>query len=374
MKALVFIVFILLSSVFAQNENFYSANDLTSKEDETLQTQELPKVLYLNFEKTPKRVLKGEIFPVTIKTLSTIKNIDDINYSFSDSQGLTLLNEVPYRKKDGRYYHDTFYFLTTSTNVKLPTFNASIVNHLNATYSPTELIGEKLNVIALNPQNNFSKIIANSFELLEYKTTNFDNVNNIVIFVAKAQNCYISALHLNNVYKQGIESVEDSIFESKITYYAIISKEVEHLSFSYFNLVKNKFELVNIPIVVDDDSVTTQTDLKPIDQSREMLKASIAAIVSLLIFFYILYKRNYWYLLILIIPLIYIGYLLIPSKEVCIKSGTNIHLLPVKNGTIFETTPQITTFQIEGKIKDYTKVKLQNDKVGWVHDEDICSY
>ncbi len=100
----------------------------------------------------------------------------------------------------------------------------------------------------------------------------------------------------------------------------------------------------------------------------------IAAGVAVIGFIIILWRRKYIYLIFILIPLAYIAYIGVPSQDICIKRGSQIHLLPVDNGTIFETTPKIYYLQKEGKRKNFTKVKLQNEKIGWVKNEDICAY
>lgn len=364
--------FILLGLLFIANlvANEVSINDFnTTTNNNEINSQ---KVLYLNFEDTPKRVINGQIFSITIKTLSTVYDFIDIEYELSNFQGLKVLSDKPYREEDEKYYYNTFYFLTTDKTAKIPDITASLVSNSDKTYKKTTIYGEDLDVITLNPKNDFSNIIAESFEILEYKTTNFDHDHNIMIFVAKAKRCNIAAFHLNDVHKQGVESITESFFDSKITYYAVINKDVENFSFSYFNIKNNKFQLINIPIIVNDDSVTTQSDLKPKDQSKEQLKIMIAAGVALLALLFVLWRKKYFYLIFVIIPLAYIAYIAIPSKEVCIKQGSNIQLLPVHNGTIFETTEAQISLPKEGSIKEFTKVKLQNDKIGWVKNEDLC--
>lgn len=356
-------------TIIDDNNVSYSATET----NQTISTPSLQKVLYLNFEKIPDRVIKGEIFFVTIKTLSTVPNFIDITYELTNHQGLKVLNEIPYREEDSKYYYETFYFLTTSSNAVLPDFTASIHDYNNNIYRKTTLSGKELNVVTLNPKKNFANIVANSFELLEYKTSSYDDQHNIVVFVATATNCDISAFKLKNVYKQGAESMIESHFDSKIVYYAVINKDIENFSFSYFSLEKNNFVRINIPIIVVDDSVTTQTDLKPKDQSRERLKMMIAGIVALIIFIFILWRKKYIYSVLIIIPLAYIVYLAIPSKEVCIKVGSEIYLLPVHNGTIFERTSSVYHLQKEGSVKNFVKVKLKNEKIGWVKNEDICT-
>ncbi len=368
-----FLYGVIFANVDNAAQEIDSSVNSANTEEEITQNDALQKVIYLSYEKIPQRVIKGEIFKVTIKTLCVVKDFVDITYELSGSEGLKLLSDFPSRETDPKHYLETFYFLATSDNAKLPDFKATLLDYNNNKYDTTTLEGEKLNVISLNPKSDFSNIIANSFDIVEYKTTSYDAKYNIVVFVAAATNSNISALKLNGVYKQGIESVADSYLNSKITYYAIIDKGVENLTFSYFNIIKDKFIQIDIPIIVNDDSVTTQSDLKPKDQSHEILKMSIATIVAIIAFLIILWKKQYIYLIFIIIPLVYVLYTGTPSKEICIKEGSSIYLLPVANGTIFETTSSQYSLQKEYEVKGWAKVQLKDKKIGWVKDEDICS-
>ncbi|MDQ7067396.1 MAG: hypothetical protein Q9M40_05155 [Sulfurimonas sp.] len=337
-----------------------------------LSSLEANKVIYLSYDNVPQRVIKGEIFPITLKTLSTVRDFEDIEYEFTNISGLEMLTETPERVKKGKYFYDTFYLLSRQRWAKLPDVNATLI--ASQEYNSTYILGDKLNIITLNPKENFSKIIANNFELIEYKTTSFDNKHNIIVFVAAAENSDIRAMHFENVFKQGIESITESHLDSKITYFLVIDKNIENFSFSYFNLLENKFSTIIIPIIVEDDSVTTQSDLKPKDQSKERLKMQVAAVVSLVALVFILWRRKYIYLIFLILPLLYIAYLGVPEQEICIKKGAQIRLLPVDNGTIFETVSTEFTLLKEGSVDGFVKVKLKNEKIGWVKNEDICSY
>ena len=334
------------------------------------------KVLYLNHEELPDRVIKGERFSITIKTISTVKNFKDIVYEFSNHQGLKVLNSIPYREQKGVAYFETFYFLTTAREAKLPDITATLEfeTDLESTYQPTTINGSKLNVITLNPKNNFSNVIADSFELTDYKTTSFDTKHNIIVFTAQAQNCNLSVIKFKDVFKQGVESIDKVYISPKVTYFLVVNKDLEQFSFSYFNLIQNRFNKVTIPIIVNDDSVTTQSDLKPTDQSKEKLKMNIAGVVAIIILILAIWRKKYIYLILVLIPLIYIAYIAIPSKEVCINKDSHIYLLPVKNGTIFETTTSRYILPKEGSVKDFIKVKLKNEKIGWVKNEDICTY
>lgn len=332
------------------------------------------KVLYMHYDEVPTRIIRGEIFKVTIRILSTESDFYELNYNLKNSVGLKHLNTIPYREEKGKFYYDTFHFLAQFTGARLPDFEAFITSFDGTIHPSTKLYGQNLNIVALNPKKNFSNIVANSFVLDEYKTTTYDASHNIIVFVANAYNCDISSFNLKNVYKQGIESFTNDLEESKITYFAVIPKEVENFKFTYFNLIDNKFEAIEIPIIVNDDSVTTQSDLKPKDQSREKLKMLIAIAIALVMLIIIVATKKYIYSLTLIIPIAYAVYTYVPSKEVCIKPNSYIYLLPVKNGTIFDTTKGVTYLMEEGSIKSHTKVKLQDNKIGWVKHEDLCTY
>ena len=347
MIKLLFLTLLLVSSLFAQ------------------------KVLYVSYDETPKRVIKGEIFSITLKTLSTVKNFDDIKYKFFNHPGIEVLDDAPLRDKKGKFFYDTFHMLVNASQAKLPDITASLV--ASQDYNATTIQGPKLNVITLNPKQDFSNIIANNLALQEYKTTSYDNTHNIVIFILTAQNANLKAMHFKNVYKQGIESSSNSYDEAKITYYVVISKRLEYFDFSYFNLLKNTYEKITIPIIVDDDSVTTQSDLKPRDQSHDKIKMYVALTIAVIGLIFILFRQKYIYLIFIIIPLAYTLYLNMPEENVCIKEGSNIYLLPVSNGTVFETTKTKLELPKEGSITNFTKVKLQNNKIGWVKNEDTCT-
>ncbi|MDQ7044487.1 MAG: hypothetical protein Q9M32_01040 [Sulfurimonas sp.] len=330
------------------------------------------KVLYLSYVNVPDRIIKGEVFSITIKTIATVPNFDGISYTFKNRRGLRVLNVVPYRQKKGRVFLETFKFIATRNAARLPDITASI--DARRAYETTTLSGKKLNVIALNPKKDYSNIIADSLELQDYKTTSFDTKHNIIVFTALAQNSNLQTIKFQNVFKQGVESInKKSFIKPKVTYFIVVNKDLEKFSFTYFNLQTNRFTKLTIPIILDDDSVTTQTDLKPKDQSKERLKMNIAAGVALSILFFALWRRKFIYIVLIFFPLVYVIYFAMPSEDICIKQGSSIHLLPVHNGTIFETTSEVYTLSKEGSVKDFTKVKLKNKKIGWVKNEDLCA-
>jgi len=331
------------------------------------------KVLYLSYVDVPERVFKGQIFAVTLKVLSTIGQVDNLTYTFSEAKGLRLLSNEPERIVKGKYAYDTFYFLAQSQWLKTPHIEASLLPDEYIDTKTATLPGKKIDVVTLNPASDFANIIAGDFNVTDYKTTSYNQKNNILVFSAKASQCALDAFHLNQATKQGAESIQIQPDLSTMTYYAVISKKLDNLSFTYFNLHTEKFINVLIPIIVDDDMVSTQSDLRPTEYKHKLLKIIIAGGIALTGLILLVIRKRWLYLILIILPGIYIAYAAVPISHVCIKTGTPIYLLPMTNGTVFETTSLQQTLEVEGEIKGYTKIKLENNKIGWIKNEDLCT-
>lgn len=333
-----------------------------------------PQIVQLAYSNIPHRIITGEIFSVTVKSLSTDPNYQDISFTFENGSHIILIDDKTTQTKEGNYFYDTFYFQATSSNATLPDVVATAVDDSENTYPvPTRLSGQKLNVITLNPKEDFSNVIAEDFNLLTHKITSYDKNNNIVLFTATATRSDLSRMKILNVEKQGIESIDNSFMSPKITYYAIIKKGVESFDFTYFNLKDQAFEKISIPIIIDDDSVVTQSDLSPKDQQITGLKVTIAIIFLIVMFAFIVWKKKYKLLVVLILPIAYIVSVMKPSEQMCVKQNANVYLLPLKNGTIFYKTITEEKLEIEGESGDFKKVKLSSDKIGWIRNEDACS-
>ncbi len=218
-----------------------------------------------------------------------------------------------------------------------------------------------------------SNVLAEKFTIINYKTTAYNNESNVVIFTVKASRCNISDFNIPNAIKQGFESKLSNVGESQMTYYVIIPNDEQNLNFSYFNLQKQRYESLTIPIVVDDDTVSTQSDLSPTDARHTELKVGAAVVVVLILAGLFYWRREKWYLYASVLPMFYIVFALLPNQDVCVKKDAPIYLLPIKNGTIFEMTLQEEHLEAEKEVGEFTKVHLSNEKVGWVNQRDLCS-
>ena len=324
----------------------------------------------LSHTKVPTHFYVGEIFPLTIKLTPADMASGNIEYTLQNEEGIRIFSQTPHRsvKNDGVY--DTFYFLVQSSALRLPDITATITSTGGVSNT---LTGSSLNASMLNPPSTYANVLADSFKLINYKTTAYDQENNIVVFTVKASRCNIATFSLQNALKQGFESKLPNVGESQMTYYAIIPKTEQTLDFTIFNLRKNRYESISIPIVVDDDTVSTQSDLSPTDARHTELKVGAAAIVAVLLIAMFYWRRWRGYLIASMAPLFYVIYALLPNSNVCIKKDSPVYLLPIKNGTIFEMTLQEEHLEAENTVGEFIKIRLGDNKVGWVHERDLCS-
>ncbi|MDD2829351.1 MAG: hypothetical protein PHW18_07250 [Sulfuricurvum sp.] len=319
----------------------------------------------------PSELYIGEIFPLTIKLTPTDVASGNIEYTLQNEAGIRIFSQTPQRvvKNDGVY--DTFYFLVQDSTIRLPDITAT-VSASGAVSEP--LIGTSLNASGLNPPSTYANVLANSFKVIAYKTTAYNQESNIVVFTVKATRCNIATFSLVNAIKQGFESKTPNVDESTMTYYAVIPNSDQTLEFSIFNLQKNRYESISIPIVVDDDTVSTQSDLSPTDSRHTEIKIGASAIAGVLMIALYYWKRQKWYLIASVLPLFYFVFALLPNNNICVKKNAPVHLLPIKNGTVFKTTTQEESFEVENTVGEFKKVHLDDNTLGWVHENDLCSH
>jgi len=327
--------------------------------------------LTLEFTNLPEHPYVGEIIALNVKLTPVDVASGNIEYTLQNEEGIRIFSDTPRRsvKDDGVY--DTFYFLVQSSSIRFPDVTATLTS--SGATSET-LTGTTLSATTLSPPSGYANVLAEKFEIINYKTTPYNNESNVLIFTAKASRCNISDFTIPNAIKQGFESKLSNVGESQMTYYVIIPNTDQNLNFSFFNLKKQRYESLTIPIVVDDDTVSTgQSDLSPTDARHTELKVGAAAVTVFILFALFYWRREKWYLYLSAVPMFYIVFALLPNQNICVKKDAPIYLLPIKNGTIFEMTLQEEHLEAEKEVGEFVKVHLSDDKVGWVNQRDLCS-
>lgn len=325
-------------------------------------------LIYLSLEKLPEKIYVGQIFLVTVKVTSLERNrVFEIQTEDGKNVKLVKEPELIEPKAISRF---TYYFKATGRYLRLPNFIVSYIDEPQVQYR-TE--GKTLQAVRLNPPKDFCNILAQKMELVNYQASTYTDNSNILALQLKIDYGNYDDFHLQNSSNQGIDSYSGDLNDTTLFYYAVYPAGKEQLSFSYFNLQKNRYEKFHIPIIVKRSSVSTQSNLDP--QASEFTKFKIMATGFLIFVWLVLWaiRKSWIYPLLIMLAGGYLVTYLIPLKNVCIKPESSLYLLPTSQSTPFITLYERTEAKKMNSNKDYTKIQLPNNTIGWVRNEDLCS-
>jgi hypothetical protein len=330
--------------------------------------------VYTTLQTKPDRIFKGEIFSVTLRSIVTTDHFDALTYRFSSGSGVKLLSDKPERTLRDHAYYDRFFFKSTAELAFLPDITPVLSFGFADEEISNTIIGSQIDVTVLNPPGDFCGVLAERLEITHAKTTAYDKEHNIIVFSADANRSDLGDFRIPSAGKQNFESLHSDPYLSKMSYYAVLPASAENLHFQYFNLQKKSYERITIPIKVDSDLVSTTSDINPTEHGHNVQKAIAFGSVAALLLLLALWRRSWTLLAVAVVSGGYAAWINIPLQQVCVKEGASIYLLPMRNATVFEIAPRRYQLEKQGHIDTYTKVRLLNDKIGWVKDEDICTY
>lgn len=331
------------------------------------------KTLYSSYASLPTSLFKGELFSITLKTLTTETHFDSISYQMEGGEGLRLLSETPQERKEGPYFYHTFSFVVTGTKVRTPNITVSLSYSVYHQGESLILQGRDIDVIALNPPEDYCGVIADFLTIERYKANPYDDTQNILWFEASLTGGDLTAFRLPSSTQQGFESNQSHADSMRFSYYALVPKSSDLIEFSFFERRSGRFQKRVVPVIVDDDSVSTQSDLKPRDHRHTELKLYGAAGAAALFLVLLLQRRKVLYLLGLLLSVAFGVWTYGPIEKVCVRAQSPIFLLPMRGGTVFEVTQEERHFEREGRTHGYIKIKLPSNQIGWIRDEDRCT-
>jgi len=363
----------MLGISFATEPSVYSAylNDVETQEINvsTSVKESEEELIYLNIEHIPEKIYVGQVFTLTLKVTSLEKNQPYTIYLENESN-ISIVSE-PNNITPKAINYLTYVFKATSNKAKLPDFVLYYKNEPEIEY---RLNGTTLKTVSLNPPKDFCGVLAKNIQLVNYQASTYTEDTNLLALQLNISYGNYDDFHLPNSNNQGIDTYSGDLNSTTLLYFAVYPLDVEKVEFTYFNLSKNRYEKFNIPIIVKRSSVSTQSNLDP--QASEFTKFKIIATIILIMIWLILWlKRRKWlYPILIFLAISYLVTYLIPLKTICIKSGTTLYLLPAR-----QSTPVMNIYQeIEAKemnrYGDYVKIQLQNNTIGWVKNESICTH
>ncbi len=245
-----------------------------------------------------------------------------------------------------------------------PEFNVSLENN-----------GIKLDQINLNlnpeirnltPPQNFCGVLAKEINVTNPILSDYNSSKNILYFDISFKDANINDFTFNTKIDFTLKDKNGS--NSIYSYSAIVPNNKNSFVITYFNILKNRYENIPINVKLNDEKVSTQVDLNPVNKTRIYIINIILGTLILLWLLLYYYKRKIIYIILIILAIIPIIFLNWPKQEIILEKGEKVHILPFRNSTVFMVLTTPTKVKVINKKNGYKEI-LFNNKIGWVKDD-----
>jgi len=352
---------LLLSLLFLTS--LFSNEEIESKE------------LYLEYSSYPQRVFTGQKFDIEFKALvlKSIDSYDKIVTTFTHEDNIEVLTkDIVWIKNKSSEYTTTISYKVFKNNFTLPKITLAlskdeeIIDFISVN-SP-EIEYER---IAVN-QKLFSKVIAKNIEIFIVKTKQYTNNILHTTINLKAFHGNLEDFRLNSFdTEQGINSLTDNYPVQNLYYFVMIPSHTKEIKFTYYNTNSKDFVTMTIPIILDEELVSTQTELNPYNSSILIYKQVLSAGLLLLFIILFAFSRKNIYLIVITLFIIILAYLFIPNKKILLAENIKVYILPTNSSTVFKSLKNKEVVEIVNENKDFIKVIFANQSIGWIKKNDI---
>ena len=320
---------------------------------------------HYKYSYVPKKVYENQLFPVTIIGIG--ENSEETpSFTFESNNGAKALLDTPLVIRNGNDSFYTFYFKAQKDDVRIP----PVV--VNASSNQIELPSQYISIKQLKKRGDFCQVLAADLKIKNSQVSNYDEKNHIVTLSVEAYEANLENMTLKNVVESGVENLKRDFAKVSAEFYVVVPVETKLLKFTYFNTIKKQYVFKEVPVVVEDASVTTQSDLNPKEDSFEKLKKY--SLMTLVGFFFLmfLFKRDFFYLVLAVVSFITLLTLYIPHKKICVSQGAPLYILPTATSTISTKIDAKLDTMLLGEREGYKKVEYKEGIIGWIKNEDLC--
>lgn len=329
------------------------------------------KNLYLSYNKIPTNVYKNQKFEVIVKALITTGSFDELATTFTNSSNITILNaNNPWKKISNDTYENSYYFKVKQGSFKFPDISVRLMNS-GALIDVSELQAPVIRYSDIaKGDDRFSGVIADEFILKAYKTKQYNNKEALTIIDVDAINSNLEDFKIKDIDEQGISNIKDYEEKENLVYYFVTPIYKKKVVITYYNSKTKSFKDVTIPLILQNELVSTQTDLNPNDSSFERYKKIALLICFILFLLLFIWKRKKLLLIISLVFFVLSIVYFLPNSRGIVKKDSFVYILPTKNSTIFFKLENAQKVEILEKKNGFMKVLgLDSDFIGWIKEE-----
>jgi hypothetical protein len=313
----------------------------------------------------PKKVYEHQLFPVTVMAVGGAE-IKKPELRFDHLSKIQPLFTEPLIVQNGPDSFYTFYFKAGKEDLRIPRLIIS-TDRDEVSLEPKTVF-----IKSLKQREDFCQVLAADMKIKNSQVSNYDEKNHIVTLSIEAFEANLEEMQLKNVQEAGIENLDRRNAKVEAEYYVVLPVEQKELKFTYFNTIKEQYVFLEVPVVVADASVTTQSDLNPKDDSYEKLKKYTFMFLVGFFLIMFLFKRDFFYLVLGVVSLITLLTFYIPHEKICVKQGASLYILPTPTSTISTKVDEKIERMLLGERDEYRKIEYKDGIVGWVKNEDLC--
>ena len=329
------------------------------------------KNLYLSYKKIPNQVYKNQKIEVIVKALITTNSFDGLSTTFSNSSNVTILNSnSQWKKVSNDTYENSYYFKAKNGNFKLPDISVTLSAN-GSILDESKLSSPSIRYSDIGTgDSRFAGIMADKFILKAYKTKQYNNKEALTIIDVDALNSNLEDFKLQGITEQGVSAIKDEEGNQNLVYYFVTPIYEKKVIFTYYNLATKSFKDVKIPLILQNELVSTQTDLNPNDSTFEKYKKIFTIIVFALFLILLLIKRNKLLMFLTFITFVIALLYNLPNTKGIVLKDSYVYILPTKNSTIFFKVEDNQKVEILQRKNGFIKVLGQeNNFIGWIKEE-----
>ncbi|WP_033603139.1 SH3 domain-containing protein [Helicobacter pylori] len=293
-----------------------------------------------------------------------------------DKTQIELLNKMPkWKKVEQELFRATYYYKIKGVKASIPPLEVSAFSNKDKYIDHSIAPKVTLQVTDLSQNPRYAKIMAKDLQVLQYKTKDYDDKNNILVMELAFKEATWEDFHIKEAIKQGFDNASLNQIKAKegsVFYYCVLPKTFQSLSFDYFSLSNRQFKTLSFSVIPTQDTTGIQSDLVP---KNNFLVFSNVALLALCVFFLVLFFIFGRKLIFLGLGVLCLGFvlyhLLFAQKSAILLAHKKIRILPTQNSTILGLSKNEMPVKILGSHDDYYKILTPHEQIGWVKKDEI---
>ncbi|GAA9121706.1 SH3 domain-containing protein [Helicobacter pylori] len=294
-----------------------------------------------------------------------------------DKTQIELLSKMPkWKKVEKELFRATYYYKIKGIKASIPPLEVSAFSNKDKyiDYSIAPKVTLQVTDLSKNPR--YANVMAKDLQVLQYKTKDYDDKNNILVVELAFKEANWEDFHIKEVLKQGFDNASLNQIKAKegsVFYYCVLPKTIQSLSFDYFSLSNKQFKTLSFSTIPTQDNTGIQSDLIP--KNNFLVFSNVVALLALCVFFLVLFFIFGRKLIFLGLGILCLGFvlyhLLFTQKSALLLAHQKIRILPTQNSTILGLSKNEMPIKILGSHDDYYKILTPHEQIGWVKKDEV---